>query len=337
MKPIEFVCPLCKGELQPQPEAYFCPRDQRTYRVQLGIPDFRLFPDPYITIEDDYAKGQALARYYQESSFPQLMARYWEMTPGVPDNLVHGYIQNVLDRPARALKTWGTINALGGPIERGWLLEVGCGTAGFLAGVAPAFDQAVGVDLAFRWLVVARKRLQELGMENITLVCACAEHLPFPQDFFHLVAAEDVLDHTRDPQKFMQESARVLQRQNGLFYLSTPNRYSLGPDPHVRVWGVGFLPPRFRDRYVRWRSGASYGPIRPVSYGQLRRLLRRASLGPYRVILPEMGDLDQQGLSPWQRTQARLYESARRLPLLRQALPLMAPSFQVLSRRSLHQ
>ncbi len=351
---LTYICPGCKGQLLSEPEAYRCQECRRHYPIVLRIPDFRLFPDPHIPIEDDYAKGQALAEHYDEMSFPQLLARYWEMTPGVPDDLVCEYVRSALDKHQRSLRTWETIKGVGvrsltpalrqahghpSPSGRGAggegrydeLLEIGCGTAGFLAAAGPAFSHAVGIDIAFRWLIIARKRLEELGVKNVTLVCACAEHLPFPDGAFDLVVAEDVLDHTKDQGAFAKESARVLKGQTGVFYMSTPNRYSLGPDPHVWVSWVGFLPPRFRDRYVRWRRGVPYGPIRPVSYGDMRRLLRSASFRKCRVILPQLGGLNPERLSRWQRVQVHLYELARGIPLLSYALRLVGPSLQVLS------
>lgn len=325
-----FVCPRCKAPLSREArDAYRCRACERRYPIVMGIPDFRLFPDPYISIEDDYRKAETLARYYDELSFPQLVARYWEMTPGVAEDLVREYTRSAIRKRDRSLKTWQEIRPAGAFGGGGALLEVGCGTAGFLAATAPSFAGGVGLDIAFRWLVVARKRLQELGVSNVTLVCGCAEHLPFPDGSFDLVVAEDVLDHTRDQESFAREGGRVLRRQTGVLYLSTPNRYSLGPDPHVWVWGVGFLPPRFRDAYVRWRKGVPFGPIRPVSYARLKRLLRNASLSAYRVAWPELGVL---GLSPWHRAQARVYELTRRLPLIRRLLRLVGPSFQVFCR-----
>lgn len=331
---IPYVCPQCKAALSEVPSAYRCRECQRQYPIVMGIPDFRLFPDPYISIEDDYRKAAALAESYHHLDFPLLVERYWEITPGLPQVLVRQYVRSALDSRERSLRTWRVIDAIDGPGGRNRLLDVGCGTAGFLAATGPVFARAVGLDIAFRWLIVARKRLEEAGLKNVDLVCGCAEHLPFPDGIFDLVVAEDALDHTRDQQAFMRESARVLKVHTGVFYLSTPNRYSLGPDPHVWVWGVGFLPPRLRDRYVRWRRGISYGPIRPVSYVQLRRLLRIVSFRQCRVILPELRGLDQLNLSPWQRTQARLYEFVRGMPWLRPALRFVAPGFQVLCRKA---
>ncbi len=326
---IPYVCPTCRGDLSKEPEAYRCRQCNRNYPVVMDIPDFRVFPDPYISVDDEYRKARAITENYDQMSFRELVARYWDLTPGVPESLVREFTQSAVNRPEQSLHTWDTIDAIVGSGQRDMLLEVGCGTAGFLAAASPAVTQGVGVDIAFRWLVIAKKRLEEMGVRNVSLVCACAEALPFPDGIFDQVVSEDVLDHTRDQERFIRESSRVLNPDAGIFYLSTPNRYSLGPDPHVWVSGVGFLPTRLRDVYVRWRKGTPYGPIRPVSYARLRRLLTRGGFRQYHLILPNLRGLDRRRLSPWRRTQLRVYELMRRIPLLRGALRIVGPSFQV--------
>ena len=318
-----FVCPQCKGPLTELNKAYCCAQCDRTYPVVLGIPDFRIFPDPYISIEDDRHKAKELAKYYGELSFPEVVSRYWEMTPGVPEGLVREFTNAVVNKKERAAQNPRRVDGFGG------LLEVGCGAGGFLAAAAPSCDRAVGVDIAFRWLLVAKKNLEESGIKNATLVCACGEFLPFPDGIFDEVAAEDVLDHARDQAGLLRESRRVLKQQTGTLYLSTPNRYSLGPDPHVWVWGAVFLPPGLRDPYIRFRKGVPYGPIHPVSYAKLRRLLKSAGFEECNVELPGLQGLEHRGLSPWHRFQARMYERLRGIPMLRYALRLVGPSFQV--------
>ncbi len=330
--PLPFVCPRCRGPLAAESEAYHCPPCARRYPIVMGIPDFRLFPDPYISIEDDYRKAEALMERYESSRFRDLVTRYWAITPGVPGALVAEYVRGAMDGERRGRAAWATILSADAPAGRGRLLDVGCGTAGFLAAAASEFNTAVGLDIAFRWLIVARKRLEEAGGRNVTLVCACAEHLPFPDGAFDLVVGEDALDHVNDPQAFLREGARVLTPERGVFYLSTPNRYSLGPDPHVWVWGVGFLPVRLRDRYVRRRRGVPYGPIHPVSYLQMRRLLGGASLRIRRLLFPSLHGLDSRRLTGWQRAQVRVYGLVRRLPVLRESLRLFGPGFQILCR-----
>src|SRR5581483_8341823 len=64
---------------------------------------------------------------------------------------------------------------------------------------------------------------------------ACAaERLPFPEETFDVVVASDVIEHVQDAGAVVAEAARVLRR-GGLLFLATPNRFSLGLEPHVRL------------------------------------------------------------------------------------------------------
>lgn len=327
-----YICPQCKGPLDAGGEAFSCRRCSRTYPVVLGIPDFRVFADPYISIPDDHRKGMILAEHAQTLTFSELVAKYWEMTPGVPADLVQEYTRHAVAGSSRAMHTWEAIRDATAAPSFEAILEVGCGTGGFLVLAGAAAPHTVGVDIAFRWLVVARKRLEEAGLRNVRLVCACAEFLPFADDDFGLVVADDVLDHTRDPERFIAESVRVMQARTGLFFLSTPNRFSLAPDPHVWVWGVGYIPAPLRDRYVRWRKGVSFGPIRPVSYPRLRRLLAQDGVSS-RISVPPLRQTSHRALPPWQVTLLRLYNALTRTPGIRNVLLLVGPMLHAVARK----
>jgi len=51
----DFCCPLCKGGLRDDQAAYYCAACEKRFPVVLGIPDFRVFPDPYIDYENNLA------------------------------------------------------------------------------------------------------------------------------------------------------------------------------------------------------------------------------------------------------------------------------------------
>lgn len=55
-----FCCPQCRWALTVDSGAYRCSACQREYPMVFGIPDFRLFPDPYISFEDEYKKVYVL-------------------------------------------------------------------------------------------------------------------------------------------------------------------------------------------------------------------------------------------------------------------------------------
>ena len=176
------------------------------------------------------------------------------------------------------------------------MLDLGCGSGSFLSAVGGSCRPLAGVDIALRWLIVARKRLDEEGLGQIPLACGCAERLPFADGTFAGVVAGDVIEHVADQGATLAEAHRVL-RAGGRLFLAAPNRFSLAPEPHVQVWGVGFLPRKWMTGYVRLASGRDFRAIRTLGSGEWRRLLQRSPFGHGRIEAPGLpaADLDEFG------------------------------------------
>src|SRR5262249_12587002 len=153
------------------------------------------------------------------------------------------------------------------------------------------------------------------------LVCCDAEHLPFPAEQFDDIVASDVLEHSREQARLLAESARVV-KPSGTLFLVTQNRFTLRPEPCVRVWGVGFLPRKWMGPYVRWVRKIPYEHVRLLSYFELRRLLCAAGFQAVRIMLPSIGADERARFSRWEKIQIALYEAFKRLPPLRYVLYL---------------
>jgi ubiquinone/menaquinone biosynthesis C-methylase UbiE/uncharacterized protein YbaR (Trm112 family) len=329
----DFCCPQCKGGLDVDPGGYSCPACNRRYPIVLGIPDFRLFPDPYIGVEDDHRKGAFLAGKADQLDFQGLVRLYWKITPEVSPDRAERFMRNSLALADRAAGHLQTIEALSDKCGRyGFqsLLEIGCGTGGFLVATKEKFAQTMGMDIAFRWLIIARKRLEESGF-TVPLVCACAEHLPFRGEDFDVVVSENVLEHLRDQEEGLRESYRVL-KNNGVLFLTTVNRFSMAPEPHVRVWGVGFLPRKWMPAYVRIIKGIAYGPIKLLSLFELKGILRKAGFGDHKTLLPSIGAVERRNFGTAEKACVILYEIVKRIPVIRLGLYLFVPFFEIFGR-----
>ncbi len=322
--PYSLICPICRTPLEPHADRWDCTGCARHYPVRREIPDFRLAPDPYIGQEDDARKAQELDAYGENHSFSEVIAHYWRITPGVSERMAQRYVSAALTAVDRAAHIWNGITLLRTIDPDALILEVGCGSGGMLCVAARHVRHVTGMDIALRWLVVARKRLHEHAVANVTLICAGAERMPVPDATFDAVLGIDVLDHVYDPPAVLREIERVL-KPGGLCYLLVPNRFGFGPDPHVRLWWVGWMPASVRDRYVRWRRGTSYHPIRPMSVYRLRCWLSRTSLRVDRITAPSFrarSDLRIRGLDRWL---LHVYEVLRILPGSRTVLPYISP------------
>jgi len=328
-KGIEICCPHCRAELeQSREDVLVCRACRRSFPVLLGIPDLRVFPDAYIGIEEDRAKAARLAERFADFDFEGFVDHYYSVTSVVPPQHARIYKRGLLAAPARAehwLAAWEAEGSGGAES----LLDVGCGTAPLLV-VARRYRVRVGVDIAFRWLLVAKKRLAEAGCD-VPLLCACAEALPFPDGVFDRAVADSTIEHLKDQRQGLAEIRRTL-RAGGRLMLSTPNRFSLGPDPHTGVWAGSWLPQQWTAAIVRRAGGIP--PVRKLlSVFALRRLLREAGFQDVRISPLEISKKQRAHFSPLLRGILVVYDLFRRLPGTRHALYLFGPLLQATARQ----
>ncbi len=326
MNLVEYVCPRCRSALERHEARYLCEACNSVYPIIAGIPDFRVYPDPYIDLEADRAKGLHLDS--QPLSFADLVRYYYSITPEVPPDLAQHYTTHHLAGVTRGHAILARLAHYG--LDLGaHTLDLGCGTGGFL--VAAAGQPLIGVDIAFRWLIVGRRRLREQGID-VPLVCACADYLPFPDHTFSLVVAEHVLEHIADAGRVMGAIKRV-SLPDGAFLARTVNRFALAPEPHVGVWGVGFLPRSAMSKYVQRVKGIPYEHIYLRGEAGWRRLLRESQFTRFDVRYPYLQDIDYQHQSPLIRRLFGLYaRMANSVPPLRPFLTQFGPYLDMVVR-----
>lgn len=328
---VPYVCPRCREPVEQTATDYCCAACSRRYPVVAGIPDFRVAPDPWIGLEEDRSKARRLDQETAGLSFAASVRAYWEMTPETPRELVAHYVEHVLAAHDRS-QEWLEMIAPGaeGSADGGVWLEVGCGTGDFLSAAVDRDIPVIGADIALRWLVVARRRT---GVADVPLVCACAEALPFPDAAFDRVSSLGLIEHCMDPLDVSREARRVLI-PGGRIDLRTVNRYSVLREPHVHVWGVGFLPRRYADRYVRWRAGVGYRHHRPVSPRELRAALQRGGFDGVRVFPARTLAAERTRLGGTAARLTPVYSAARRTPGARRLLTWIAPLLEATGGRA---
>lgn len=344
-----YVCPRCRGSLAEEEDGYRCGPCEAFYPVVAGIPDFRVFPDPWIGIEEDRAKARRLEAILSDDgpdgdALEEAVRAYWSITPSTTRDDAERFVDHVLRARPRSEEWLELLDAADarrdpadratrgrdGPAEGPWL-DLGCGTADLAAAAASRGRRAMGVDIALRWLVVARRR-PGVAEDAVRLVCACAEALPFPDGAFDRVLSAGLLSHVRDPVPVASEARRVLAT-GGVAAFRTVNRYTILPEPHVGVWGVGWLPRRWADAYVRWRSGKRYLHHRPLSPRELRRALTSAGFEETSVEAAPALQAETARLEGSAGRLTALYESARTTVGLRAILRWVAPLAEARGRR----
>jgi SAM-dependent methyltransferase len=291
-----------------------------------GIPDFRLRSDRYLSLEDERAKARRLHEFGQSASVEEVLQFYYSITHDLPANLAMRYQAAIIAAPERAQHI---VRDLTPKSESDILIELGCGTGGLLVAAQNRYRAIYGVDIALRWLVVCKKRLEE-NNATATLVCADAEALPFPSQSFTQAIAADLVEHVYDVDSTLGEIARIL-KPGGLLWLSAVNRYCVGPHPLTGVWAVGFLPARPRAWLLKKLKGIDllrYANM--ISPGYLGALLHKRGFAllatkPKHVVAGVTA-----GYGALERGLIALYRLALKLPSMRGILVRIGPAFTMI-------
>jgi ubiquinone/menaquinone biosynthesis C-methylase UbiE len=93
------------------------------------------------------------------------------------------------------------------------ILDVACGAGALVIDVAPRVERAVGIDLSDGMLQLARSRLRAAAdaPANVEFLLGPSDALPFDDGSFTALVCTTALHHFPDPQRSIDEMARVLE------------------------------------------------------------------------------------------------------------------------------
>ncbi|MEP6901085.1 MAG: methyltransferase domain-containing protein [Actinomycetota bacterium] len=333
LREVQFVCPLCRGGLTILTDGYACKVCQKNYLLHDGIPDFRVFPDPYLNFEEDYKRTEIVLDGLEKYDLEKLLEYYWSFSDITPEDLRAKFIRSVMLGEQRAKRTLEIFEngSFKKTVAVKKVLEIGSGTGDFLAVAGEHYEQVIGTDIAMRWLHVSRRRFMDKGLPVPPLVCCCAEYLPFADDNFDLVVMTSTLEFVKDQAKVLSEGARVLTA-DGVLYINSVNRYSLATDPYSYLWGVGFLPRAWQAKYVLWRRDAIY-KTRTLSYPEFNRLAGR-EFPKREFALPDVSAAALEQFSAFTRLQVYFYRFFKKLPVFSLLLKQIGPGWDVILRKN---
>lgn len=323
-----WCCPRCHGALAREPDALRCRACGAVYDVVAGIPDLRVPAAAWVDFETDKAEARRLAAQFGRPA-ADLAQEIFRARTHWSDERIRTRTAQVVEGPARArqeLTGWlAPVAETDGP-----LLEIGCGTGGLLAALPPD-RHAIGLDVSLVWLVVASRLLAEHGRRP-ALAAAVAEALPLTASSIAAVVALDVIEHVADLPAVLKEIDRVAAPGAALA-CATPNRFSLGAEPHVGVWGVGWLPRPLQAPYVKWRTGEDYRFARLLSAREAMTLLARHTSFAPQAEAPPLPDEEIARFSPRRAALARAYNRLQRLPGVSTLLLSFGPFFRIVARK----
>jgi 2-polyprenyl-3-methyl-5-hydroxy-6-metoxy-1,4-benzoquinol methylase len=323
-------CPRCRGSLAERSHYLVCEGCGETYPVFEGIPDLRIGVPAWIDFDEDRRRALEVFEAIAPEDVAGAVRFVFGRREGWSDALVERRVQQVLELPARLRSE---LDGWLAPLARdsGVLLDLGCGAGVLLAAVAAPGRSALGVDVSMEWLVVAQRMIRAEGGQPV-LACAVAESLPLPDGAVTSVAVLDVIEHVSRPSALVREVNRVLA-PGGVVLLSTPNRFSLAAEPHVGIWGVGWLPAKFQDRFVRWRSGKPYAFTHLLSRRGLAKLFERHSSITIRIEPATIPDHELRRFPRRRTIAATVYNSMVSKPLLARLILPASPFFHLVGRR----
>jgi len=94
------------------------------------------------------------------------------------------------------------------------ILDIGCGTGALMAELQ-SFGEVYGVDPSEKAIMFCQAR----GLWNVTR--GSVTNIPYPDDYFDVILALDVLEHIEDDEKGISETRRVL-KPGGISIIFSP-------------------------------------------------------------------------------------------------------------------
>jgi SAM-dependent methyltransferase len=329
---VRFVCPQCRGPVRAADQAFVCDRCERDYPVRFGIPDFRLRSDRYLTLDAETAKAARLAEAAPHCTFEELLDFYYRITDDVPPELAVRYKASILNATRHMDALAGDVADAAGSDNSTAVLDAGCGAGGMLIAARRRGVSVVGVDIALRWLVICRKRLQEAGLD-VPLVCADMASPPFAAACFDAIVAVDLVEHVPDVTELLLALSEIAKASAPL-WVTAANGRTLGPHPSTRLWAIGWLAPAPRRWLVRRLRGIdSLRFSHLLSPGQMKALAQRAGWSVVLVRARRVAAPDAR-YSFTERLLIRVYRWLSVVPVSAAVLLRVGPSFEMLLRRT---
>ena len=131
------------------------------------------------------------------------------------------------------------------------VLSSGCGSGGDLyAFMVAGASSAYGIEIDYRLTQLAKIRSNDFPYQTKVNTCLYdGDVLPFKEKSFDIIFSLHVLEHTRNPSKYLEELFRVLAPE-GIIFLDLPNRY-YSIEQHTLIKYIHYLPMKARNTAIK--------------------------------------------------------------------------------------
>lgn len=181
----KLCCPGCKGKLLLEADALSCSSCRYAFPVVKGIPNMLL----------NVGKGRSIQDFEEEKRFYEEM---FSNLKGYDDGHCIGYGH---DR----------IYAQFDGLERGEVIEVGCGGGHHTNALAKRGFQVTAIDLSMNGLNAAKRLVEHEGQDAL-FVCGDVKRLPFEDKQFDVCFCSLILHHFISLDSIIRELARVTRK-----------------------------------------------------------------------------------------------------------------------------
>lgn len=326
-------CPVCRGELRDVGDALRCSTCSHDYEMLLGIPDLR---DPRLETTEtlrDAAAARNRAAILDSLSAEDAVRSFFAEREGEGGWTARDTAYRTRNSVAATQSLRHDVRGWLSPAVRGGkFLDLGCGFGSLIAAAHADGITGIGIDNRMDVLVIARKLIESAGGRSI-LAAGNAESLPLADESIDGVVMYDVIEHIEALSAALAEVSRVI-RKGGVLACRTPNRYSLAAEPHVFVWGVGWLPRRYQRRFVRWRSGRAYPQTWLLSPAEVRGIIEQYTGFDAVMTAPPIADYELETFTEPRSTVARVYNAFTRRRWAQWGLLRIGPLFQTIATKA---
>lgn len=320
---MSWACPACHGDLDASPDTLVCRGCARRYPFVAEIPDFRIDAPAWIDFDQDRVRAMHIDAVAREQGLSEAIIDIFRNSRKFDEKKSRYRQRQVLlgiEKCSRDMSGWLA------PLTRDPVLDLGVGPGQFIAAAAQKGRVMQGIDVSLEWLMIAKHWSRSLGVEPM-LAGALAEHLPLKEGVLGSVISYDVIEHVSDQKRYASEIGRVLA-PGGSVAMVTPNRYSLSPEPHAHVWGVGYLPVRWQAPWVRLMSGREYEYCRLLSTGEIKRLFRREAGIDLNVVFPAISPEEILQFPKLKSALAHTYNTISQSVLTKPVMPLVGAYYR---------
>jgi ubiquinone/menaquinone biosynthesis C-methylase UbiE len=150
--------------------------------------------------------------------------------------------------------------------ETTWL-DIGCGSGGIAATIAPCVKSIIGIDPEpwDRWLHYQRAN------PNVQLINESMETLSCADNGMDIVVCNQVYEHVSNPQKLIAEIHRVL-KPGGYCYFAGPN-FLFPIEPHIHLPFLHWLPRSWANTLLHICGASGTLEANSASYWTLKKWL----------------------------------------------------------------